>query len=611
MRNMGVRKLLTAIMAPIVIGVPIIVGAVLTGFNQVEGQTSNLLEHDSAATSLLLNIDRDSYQAQLALERSVHLIGTDEGVSNLSDYAENRDQTASRFEEYEALSLQHDGEPELWDVYWARRTEWVGVSDQIAELASAGRGADDAEVGALLEQSQAAYGPYRDSIDAIVGGIYEPIEAEYPSLISSAMSSAQTLVWMLLAVVVVLVLVSTVFSFKAFRTRVGRIVERSRQVASGVIDVETVDAHGSDEIDHIERAWNDVIRYLKDTADVFAQVASGDLGVDYQKKGEDDELGEQIVTMVRSIKSLIEDNIALANTSLSDASELSASSDESARFATEVATSITGVADAANRQIELSERLAGVVEEIRLQVEDSTAAAERMMQASEAAGTTATEGVGLVAEAESAVASVTGAFSHVEDSVRNLDDRFVQVEEVVELIRSIADQTNLLALNAAIEAARAGEQGRGFAVVASEVKTLAEESARSTERISSIVSGVRSEVLRTVEVTSQGRSDVDRTAEVVSSSTDAFQSISESIQTVDGEARQLAHNTDAIRGLSSQIESATDELVAISQSTGAAAEEVAASSEESAATAGEIGMSAQKLAGLASQISDTIGRFKI
>jgi PAS domain S-box-containing protein len=66
-----------------------------------------------------------------------------------------------------------------------------------------------------------------------------------------------------------------------------------------------------------------------------------------------------------------------------------------------------------------------------------------------------------------------------------------KIGDVVELIRNIAAQTNLLALNATIEAARAGEAGKGFAVVASEVKSLAVQTAKATEEITSQITAVQ------------------------------------------------------------------------------------------------------------------------
>ena len=78
-----------------------------------------------------------------------------------------------------------------------------------------------------------------------------------------------------------------------------------------------------------------------------------------------------------------------------------------------------------------------------------------------------------------------------------------KIGDVVQLIRSIAGQTNLLALNATIEAARAGEAGRGFAVVASEVKSLAVQTAKATEDISSQILEVQNSTGKAVEAIGQ------------------------------------------------------------------------------------------------------------
>ena len=77
------------------------------------------------------------------------------------------------------------------------------------------------------------------------------------------------------------------------------------------------------------------------------------------------------------------------------------------------------------------------------------------------------------------------------ETVRALEVSAKQIQDAVVLIKDVAAQTRRLALNATIEAARAGEFGRGFAVVAAEVKTLAEESATSSDAITVQVAASR------------------------------------------------------------------------------------------------------------------------
>lgn len=69
-----------------------------------------------------------------------------------------------------------------------------------------------------------------------------------------------------------------------------------------------------------------------------------------------------------------------------------------------------------------------------------------------------------------------------------------RIDEIVNLIGTLARQTDLLALNAAVEAARAGDQGKGFAVVASEVKQLSQQTSYATQTVQKQVDAIRNGV---------------------------------------------------------------------------------------------------------------------
>jgi PAS domain S-box-containing protein len=78
--------------------------------------------------------------------------------------------------------------------------------------------------------------------------------------------------------------------------------------------------------------------------------------------------------------------------------------------------------------------------------------------------------------------------------IKNLQNKAVDIQGVVQTIRDIASQTHLLALNAAIEAAHAGEFGRGFDVVAKEVRKLSGMVQESIGEVRNSVKAITEEI---------------------------------------------------------------------------------------------------------------------
>ncbi len=201
-----------------------------------------------------------------------------------------------------------------------------------------------------------------------------------------------------------------------------------------------------------------------------------------------------------------------------------------AEEATAQAGTVSDAADGASSNLQTvataTEELHASVREISRQVSQSTEITRTAVSATDEANTT----------------------------MASLSDAAQRINDVTRLISEIASQTNLLALNATIEAARAGEAGKGFAVVASEVKSLATQTAKATESISSQISAMQDEThaavqkIRSIAETVHTISAIATAiAAAVEQQESATQEISRSIQDTARGTREVSNNIGGVR----------------------------------------------------------------
>ena len=355
---------------------------------------------------------------------------------------------------------------------------------------------------------------------------------------------------------------------------------------SVTVNAARLDVRSEDEIGATQRSFNDMLDRIT-------------------------EAGGAMDRMTRSLRDLVKSVSAIANEVDAGSEGLASASDEGARAAAGVATSITDVATAASSNADTSREVDNAVRTITEELASALPAISAVSEASRKAELRTAEGEQRVAEAVSTMDTIADSITRISDRVLEMGAHSQKVEQIVDVIRAIAEQTNLLALNAAIEAARAGEHGRGFSVVASEVKTLAEESAASTDQIADIVLQIKTLLDGLVQEMSSGREGVSAGAEVVASAGAAFSSIAESVREISARVAAVDNSAKGIQLATEMIGERAGSLVGLADETSTSSEMVAAAAEESAATSQEIGATAEVLSTAAARLQDSLTRFRI
>ena len=209
----------------------------------------------------------------------------------------------------------------------------------------------------------------------------------------------------------------------------------------------------------------------------------------------------------------------------------------------------------------LSSQVAGASEEASSNMQSVATATEELSATVDEIGTRVRES-NRIAEAAVLHAQQTDV------RIGKLSRAAQEIGDVVKLITAIAKQTNLLALNATIESARAGEAGRGFAVVASEVKSLASQTAKATDEISSHILGMQDATQESVAAIKEIGGTIAQISNIASSiasaveqQSSATQEIARSVQSVAQGTREAAANIMQVNRGATETGSASEDVL--------------------------------------------------
>ena len=327
-----------------------------------------------------------------------------------------------------------------------------------------------------------------------------------------------------------------------------------------------------------------------------------------------DEIGrmsQALDTLQHNVRQMMKQAIEAAEKITTAVAQLNESADQSATVSSQVASSMSKVADSCNEQFAEMDRTKAQIGTLEQHMSAFAGNLSQTVDAVDGTNRAAAQGATRVNEAVLQMQRIAESVSRSAEVITVLGEESDKIGTIVDAIAAIAEQTNLLALNAAIEAARAGENGRGFAVVAEEVRKLAEQSSTSADEITALITSIQEKAQNAVEVMQEGASQAQGGTEAVDAAGRTFKEIASMVEHVASESSAMGSRVHELEQSTHSIRNSAESMNKMSRSVAAESQTVSAATQEQTAAVQQIAGASRSLNEMSQAMHAAISKFKV
>lgn len=356
-----------------------------------------------------------------------------------------------------------------------------------------------------------------------------------------------------------------------------------------------------------------LLRRLNSLIGSTKEVSRGDLSKDIAVTSKDEvrDLEEVFDMMVKDLRGMISEirNVAV---------QIEKTNRNLSELTGKVFSNSQQIAKSGNAIAERSEKQSVIVQETSIalskgleNMDDMTERSAKTVVTIDQARRKAEKGESNALETLKHLESVLKQMVEYTKPIYRLSGKVEKIRMVMGVLDEVSQKTDLLSLNASIEATRAGELGKGFALVADEIRSMAENSRRSSQQIGRIVEDIFEDNKAVMESVKNSEAGISRGREIINGIVETFGEMLAGVKDIASEVREVEAVTrkqvKEMRGLFNQFK----ELAQLSKDNFMYTQKTTVGTKNQEKDIQEIYQVMQSLSGLSKKMMETQQKFRI